>query len=153
MGFTLNAQQKSSNKSAEPAGAIVHGDGFTGVIFPAEKRALDLSLGDKKVQYWTPSESDILEAESKLVVFLQQAKLRSFEKDKILKDIKSYKRQYVGVLTKGAKEIFINFFCIVDDPGWTRHEVLVLDGGSCFFRVNFSMKTKTFHGLQVNGYA
>ncbi len=105
------------------------------------------------MQYWTPSESDILEAESKLVVFLQQAKLRSFEKDKILKDIKSYKRQYVGVLTKGAKEIFINFFCIVDDPGWTRHEVLVLDGGSCFFRVNFSMKTKTFHGLQVNGYA
>jgi len=32
-------------------------------------------------------------------------------------------------------------------------EVLVMDGGACFFRVQFSVKTKTFHSLQVNGYA
>ena len=29
----------------------------------------------------------------------------------------------------------------------------VKDGGACFFRVQFSVKTKTFHSLQVNGNA
>jgi hypothetical protein len=153
LGFTLSAQQKSSIKPAEAAGVIVHGNGFAGVIFPAEMRVLDRSREDKQMRYWTPTESDIVEAESKLVTFLQQSQIRGSEKNRMLKDIKSYKRQYVGILIKGEKEIFINFFCIVDDPEWTKHEVLVLDGGSCFFRVNFSMKTQMFHGLQVNGYA
>jgi hypothetical protein len=152
LGLTLNAQQKSANKSADSSGTLVRGNGFEGVIFPAEKRALDLSPG-RKMRYWTPSESDIVEAESELVAFLQQVQLRSFEKNRILKDLKSYKRQYVGILIKGEKEIFINFLCAVDDPGWTTHEVLVFDGGACFFKVTFSVKAKTFHGLEVNGYA
>ena len=49
--------------------------------------------------------------------------------------------------------MFINLFCTVDDPHWMLREVLVMDGGACFFRVQFSVKTKTFHSLQVNGYA
>jgi hypothetical protein len=61
-------------------------------------RVLDRSLEGKKMRYWTPSESEIVEAESKLVAFLQQVQLRSSEKNRILKDIKSYKRQYASVL-------------------------------------------------------
>lgn len=151
--FTVTGQQSPSSKNNDSAGIVVRGNGFEGVIFPAEKRALDYGTEANKRQYWTPSETDVTEAESKLVVFLQQAELGSREKERILKDIKGYRRQYVGILTGGKKELFVNFFCESFQQEWTKHLVIVRDGGSCFFRVNFSMEKKTFHGLLVNGYA
>jgi hypothetical protein len=151
--FTATGQQGSSNKGDDSAGIVVRGNGFEGVIFPAEKRVLGSGADANKMQYWTPSKADVAEAESKLLAFLQQAKLGNHEKDRILKDIKSYKRQYVGILTRGKKELFINFFCESFQEEWTKHFLLVLDGGACFFRVNFSMEKKMFHDLSVNGYA
>jgi hypothetical protein len=151
--FAAIGQQGSSNKHVDFAGIVVHGNGFEGVIFPAERRVLSYGTGADKMQYWTPSKAEVSEAESKLLAFLQQAKLGNHEKDRILKNIKSYKRQYVGIFTGGKKELFINFFCESFQEEWTKRFLIVEDGGACFFRVNFSMGTKTFHGLEVNGYA
>jgi hypothetical protein len=153
LGLTLGAQQKSSNKPTDPAGIMVRGDGFEGVIFPAEMKALGFYPDGKQTQYWTPSEANIVEAESKLVAFLQQAEVPKFQKEKILKNIKTYKRQYVGIVKNGEQDIFINFFCDSGHVEWTRHFVMVDDGGACFFQVTFSTKTKTFSSLMVNGVA
>jgi hypothetical protein len=149
----LPCVQQSPKNTADTPGIMVHGEGFEGVIFPAEKRALDFSPKDKMNEYWTPSEADVSEAERRLLAFLQSGVLKGSERDKILKNLRTYKRQYVGLVIKGEKEVFINLFCVVDGPYWIRREVIVMDGGACFFRVQFSMKTKTFHSLQVNGYA
>ena len=153
VGLPLGAQQKSSNTPTDPAGVMVRGDGFEGVIFPAEMKALNSYSGGKQMQYWTPSEADIVEAESKLVAFLQQTKAPKFQQEKILKNIKTYKRQYVGVVKNGEQDIFINFFCDSGHVEWTKHFVMVSDGGACFFQVTFSTKTKTFSDLMVNGVA
>jgi hypothetical protein len=140
-----------SRGSASPdnSGMVIQTDQFTGVIFHAEQFGQDAA---KKGTFWTPKKSDVLEAEEKLTPFLQSALKDPEERESILKHFKSYKRQYVGRVIQGKKEIFINFFCdSYHAPEWTSRPVLVLDGGACFFQVHFSMEKKTFFDLQVNG--
>jgi len=58
-------------------GIMVYGEGFEGVSFPAEKRALDFSPKDQRMnRYWTPFEVDVSEAESRLLPFLQSGVLK-----------------------------------------------------------------------------
>jgi hypothetical protein len=153
LSLVLGTQNSGPSKPDDSVGAVVREDSFEGVIFPAEKRALDFASDKEKYQYWTPSEADIMEAEKKLLPFLPSDLPRTSGKDRILKDLKTYKRQYVGLVTNDEKEVFINFFCTEGDSNWTRHVVWVSDGGPCFFHVYYSMKSKTFSRLMVNGYA
>jgi hypothetical protein len=134
--------------SADKPGVVIRTDDFTGVIFRAERFSSDAST---KGRYWTPQESDVRKAEEKLVPFLQ-SELKSPDREWILKRLKSYKRQYLGRVVGGHKEIFINFFCdSFDAPDWTKTMVITFDGGACFFHVHFSPESKTFFELEVNG--
>src|SRR5262249_15044871 len=78
----------------------VHGADFEGVIFPAAMRAFS-SRFPKGVRYWTPSESEVLAAEKELIPFLSRS--NDARVKEILEKIRTYKRQYVGVLINGHK--------------------------------------------------
>ncbi len=121
---------------------IVHGEGYEGVILPADKP-------------WMPTPRDVAEAETRLRGFLQSSPATAYEaideKEWILKELPNYKRQYVGVVIDGEKQIFINAFCRSDSLDWKQEMVFVLDGGSCYFRIYYSIGSKSFSRLEVNG--
>lgn len=127
----------------------VDGDGYEGVIFPAEKKMFGFGFKSES-QSWTPSESDVALAEQALPVYLQQLGTQDPRAQLILKQLGSYKRQYAGVVTGGQKEVFLSLFCSVDGIDWRQSEVIVMDGGTCFFQVYFSVTGKTFSRFTVN---
>ena len=131
------------------APTLVHTSALDGVIFPADLKAFQDEF-PKGVRYWTPSESDVLVAEKELMPFLSHSKDPRVKE--ILSKINTYKRQYVGVVITGHKFVFMNLFCLTAKY-WMQREVVVADGGTCFFNVRFSTETKTFSNLQVNGVA
>jgi hypothetical protein len=129
--------------------AMVHGDDFEGVIFPAEKKMFGFGFGGE-AQSWTPPEKDVAMAEQALPRYLQQLGREDARAQLILKQLRSYKRQYAGVVTNGQKEIFVSLFCAVDGIDWKESEVIVMDGGTCFFQVYFSISTHSFSRFTVN---
>jgi hypothetical protein len=149
------AVQTSTAISGQPEASLakptlVKGSGFVGVIFPANSEEMP-GLYPPGASYWTPSESDVIAAEDGLIPFLGKSK--DPKAPEILKQIGSYKRQYRGIVLGGRKQIFIRFFCEISSEDWTSREMVVLDGGSCFFNLRFSPATKTFSNLWINGEA
>ena len=63
----------------------------------------------------------------------------------------TYVYQYLAI---SNSEILINALCRVDAKKSLHSEfVIVFDGGSCYFQVNYNFKTGTFSKLYVNGEA
>jgi hypothetical protein len=65
-----------------------------------------------------------------------------------------YYRQYVPVIGKGRKLIYINAFC--DDlPAsyWREQLVLISDGGTCCWQALYDPLKGEFSGLRINGIA
>jgi hypothetical protein len=129
---------------------IVEGPGFVGVIFPAEPKPIPGLFYSPTTSYWTPSKSDVLVAEERLVPFLKTSTDPNIPV--ILKNLETYKRQYRGLMSDGKKQIAIHFFCDAYQEDW-RVEEIVMDGGSCFFNVLFSTQTGAFSDLEINGIA
>jgi hypothetical protein len=146
--FCLGCHKQPSRNLNQPL--MVHGNGFDGVIFPAEKKMFGFGFKSES-QSWTPSESDVALAEQALPLYLQQLGTQDPRAQLILKQISSYKRQYAGVVTGGQKEVFLSLFCQTDGIDWRQSEVIVMDGGTCFFQVYFSVTEKTFSRFTVNG--
>ena len=146
------AQTSTAISGQQEAGlakpTLVKGSGFFGVIFPANSEEMP-GLYPPGASYWTPLESDVIAAEDGLIPFL--AKSKDPKAPEILKQIGAYKRQYRGIVLGGRKQIFIRFFCEISSEDWTSREMVVLDGGSCFFSLRFSPATKTFSNLWING--
>jgi len=143
----------SSGQNAAPSlrkASLVRGPGFVGVIFPANTKAIP-KLYPAGVSYWTPSQSDVFAAEERLIPFLKNS--NNPRVPEIVKRLETYKRQYRGIILGGHKQIVIRFFCETLSDDWISEEMIVDDGGSCFFDLRFSTETKTFSGLQINGFA
>jgi hypothetical protein len=128
------------------------------VIIPkerAEQMELDswLSLGADFEGYWTPTADDILNPEERLADYLRQNPEAFYRQPPVWERLDEYQRQYIGLMFKGDRIIYGNFFC--DDTGmdWQQEFVIVLDGGDCFFQVKYDVKSGLFIGLQVNGEA
>jgi hypothetical protein len=143
--------QTQATSGSRPA--LVKGPRFVGVIFPASGKTtrVDLDLYPKGASFWTPAESDILSAEEALTPFLKQS--GNPKAPEILKRLETYKRQYRGVVLHSHKQIFIRFFCQISSDEWMTEETIILDGGSCFFNLQYSPETKTFSHFGVNGEA
>lgn len=64
-----------------------------------------------------------------------------------------YFAQFVGITRDGQPLIHANFFC--DDFGmdWRSDIVIVCDGGSCFFSVEYDPATGAYQNLMINGEA
>ena len=66
----------------------------------------------------------------------------------------NYKRQYFPVInSKGEKEVRVNCFCGQADFDWKKEELMVCDGGNCFFNFVINLKTKKYYDLIINGEA
>ena len=135
----------------------IQGEGW--VIFTAEQ-ASEQGIGNwfvangQTVEYWTPSENDILTLENGLSVYLQETNSERFNEQKapIWERLDEYNRQYIGIILEGEKIIYANYFCdSVQD--WRKEFVFVMDGGDCFFQFKYGMDIKEFFDLQVNGNA
>lgn len=119
---------------------LISTDEFEGVI---------LRQGD-----WLPTVEDVLALEKQLVTYLPQRQ-REFDslQAPIVERLPTYTRQYWGVLENGRRVIAANFVCDAERFDWTEREVAVLDGGDCYFRLQYDVGAGTFSNLLVNGSA
>jgi hypothetical protein len=130
----------------------------TWAVIP-ERRAEEMGLGTwlgsgAEIEgYWTPTEQDILLLEENLPSFLLENSTSFRRKPPVWEQLDTYKRQYAGLIMNGRKIIYGNFFC--SDPGtdWKEEWLFVMDGGDCFFQLQFDVASGTFSGLMVNGDA
>ncbi|HYV19445.1 MAG TPA: hypothetical protein VFC25_10505 [Verrucomicrobiae bacterium] len=110
--------------------------------------AADVGGHGKVTGTWTPATADVLQAEAGLAKYLAGAAPRLAVK------YSSYVRQYTGFVVDSRRKIHMNFLCWKPDtPGWRCSPVAVLDGGDCYFQVDYDMTTGEYENLQVNGYA
>jgi uncharacterized protein len=130
--------------------------------FPPEGRhILPVTLGKALLQqcsrntpgavttFWQPSESDIVTLEDSLVLFLEGLKKRTSQRP----PPGEYDRQYIGVISKGARLIYGSFYSRgFGDPG-TSKPMIICDGGASLWGIVFDPKTDTFSNLEFNGEA
>lgn len=128
------------------------------ITFP-ENRAEQIGIGtwlSSEVDfggYWTPAEEDILGLEGNLESFLRENSELFNRQPPVWEQINNYKRQYVGVIINGKQVIYGNFFCTDTGADRKNEWIFVLDGGDCFFQLQFDVESDTFIGLTVNGEA
>jgi len=70
-------------------------------------------------------------------------------------DLKKYKRQYSTTINqRKQKQVFVNCFCQVrDNEEWKVEEVIVKDGGRCYFNLLIDLSKKEIKYFSVNGSA
>lgn len=116
------------------------------VVFAPEKKAFSF-LFPPDAKYWMAQKDDLVKGEPLLEKFLSK------KAPHILQKLGTYKRQYVGILVGGKHILYINFFC--DDFGmdWKQREVMVKDGGDCYFNIKVNLDTGECYDFFVNGEA
>ena len=112
-----------------------------------------LSSGAEIEGYWTPTEQDVLLLEENLPSFLQENSTSFRREPPVWEQLDNFKRQYAGLVMNGSKIIYGNFFCSEPSPDWKTEWMFVMDGGDCFFQLQFDVANGTFSGLTVNGDA
>ena len=128
------------------------------VVF-SERRAEQMEMGswltsDAELDgYWTPSAENIQSLEGDLDSFLRQNAKSFNQQPPAGEELNIYKRQYVGLIVSGKQVIYGNFFCTETGVDWREEWVLVMDGGDCFFQIQFDVASCTFTSLTVNGEA
>jgi hypothetical protein len=133
-------------------------DDFDSVIFTAENAAqtgLSFEFNEPIVDTWTPTKEDVLALENDLLPYLEQELTPDHYAYRIIEDLPLYTRQYFGiVLTEGQPLIYANYFCNAENfDYWLEGNVMVMDGGECFFQVLYNPEDSSFLWLRVNGFA
>jgi hypothetical protein len=105
---------------------------------------------------WQPSKADIdgLEANLQQLSGLSAANRPGPIRESI-NHPERYFRQYVAIVRRGKKFIYINAFCddLAPDPAWREQFSQIADGGRCVWQALYDPTTKTFSALSINGYA
>lgn len=104
---------------------------------------------------WQPTQMDIEGLEASL---LQVSNLRAENwpgnSPIAIGHPEQYYRQYVAIIRKGRKLVYINAFC--DDipvSYWRAQLVLINDGGTCCWQALYDPLKREFSGLRINGVA
>lgn len=124
-----------------------------------ERRAEEMGIGTWLLSgaeiegYWTPTEEDVLLLEQNLPSFLQENSTSFRREPPVWEQLDTYQRQYAGLVMNGRKIIYGNFFCTEPGPGWKEEWLFVMDGGDCYFQLQFDVASSAFSGLMVNGDA
>jgi hypothetical protein len=74
----------------------------------------------------------------------------------IHKNLKKYKRQYFGYINeKGEKILYINSLWKKNEKEtkWLQQIIMVSDGGSHYWNIEYNLETEELENLKVNGYA
>jgi hypothetical protein len=99
---------------------------------------------------WLPSESDVKVMESN---FSKIASLKSSSGylGAQIKHPEKYNRQYVGIIIKEKKWIYINGICNDDPPEWWKEKLIDVCDGGCNWGVIYNTATREFSNLEMNG--
>jgi hypothetical protein len=152
----LLAVKPTITPATPPLPVRVSGPGFEGVIISAEEcLASDPRHLLKPSEVWTPSETNVREAEETLPAYISGADAtRVLQGSRIPSELARYKRQYWGTVRNGRRELLVLFYHgdtdIVRKGIWSRGILAIAGGGDRFFQVFFSTSTKRFHDLTVN---
>ncbi len=152
--FLLAGCTTAPHDADEPL--LVSGQSYRGVILPLSAMQGETYPGAES--YWVPSLEQVRAMERRLPSFLVREKP---EPDPELgTKVGQYYRQYVGITINGRRLIYGNFIhntawkeSLEDGVDYHRHLMLVDDGGSAFFQVEYDVETKAFVDLAINGVA
>jgi hypothetical protein len=106
-------------------------------------------------EFWTPSPQDVLAAEKALPGFMAHAKCRA-----PTHPVGEYLRQYVGIISGGRRMLYVNAVyaeIVARMPGsgrsldWRTTPIVVCDGGTAFWGVEYDVAARSFGKLTCNG--
>jgi hypothetical protein len=138
--------QKGDKTMQNSSSNIIITKDFEGVVFDAKKKAFWWEL-QKTISYWTPGTAEIIQAESLIASYFKEHAPAIYNK------LKTYKRQYSGVVIEEKRCVFANFFCKDHGREWKKDEIIVQDGGDCYFQITVDLTLKRCFNLHVNGEA
>ncbi|MBT3181784.1 MAG: hypothetical protein HN337_04650 [Deltaproteobacteria bacterium] len=150
--FFLCCSNNTSAKLPEYKTMFAKGSNYEGAIFnPTGERAKASGACDATTK-------DVAKFESALVAYLKsttQIKGRSLQKatKNMMDNLSKYKRQYYCGVRGSQKYIHADFFCDTMGFDWKKDKIEVMDGGDCFFGVEYDLKTGKFFNFYVNGEA
>jgi hypothetical protein len=108
---------------------------------------------------FTPTKEDIIKADNALKSKLKEVN-RNFENQYnspiIHRNLKKYKRQYFGFINnKGEKVLYINSLWKKNEKEtkWLRQIIMVSDGGSYYWNIEYNLDNDELMNLSVNGPA
>lgn len=134
-------------------GEVVRGSGYEGAIFSGPPFYYGEVDGS-----WRPTAEQVAELEEGLKPYLEKA-VPALEMQiaggpkTITGGLAKYRRQYTGIVRKGRRIIYVNFFCDSFGTDWMKEQVIVMDGGSCYFQLEYDIEKKSYGALRVNGEA
>lgn len=112
---------------------------------------------------WTPTVAETQDALIAIQSFLERPisedQWRKDDKKRILENTKRYRVQFVGVIRQKRKLIWCNFFPAPrtgekdEFEDWKHTEVMVEDGGSMFWRIDYDPGTGKCRHFLANGVA
>jgi hypothetical protein len=100
-------------------------------------------------RYFTPSARDIRELQATLSDFLSGQE----RTERIVERLARYSGVFVGIREGGHRLVRASYSCVQDEPCSERIESIDLDGGDCFFQVDFNLVTRRYTYLSINGHA
>lgn len=121
-----------------------------------EEQAEEMELASWLVDsdgFWTPSVGDILNLEEKIAEYLSQNSSEFYRQPPVWERLHEYRRQYIGFEHGGRQIIYGNYFCNNGGINWQQELVIVIDGGECFFQIEYDVESELFIKLLVNGEA
>lgn len=142
--------------SCSPSSQNVQGENW--VIF-SEKLAEEQGIGswfggNETLEYWTPTEDDVLALQSGLASFLEEnPEGFNSQRTPAWERLDEYNAQYIGMELDGRRVIYANYLCDSAQLEWQDNFVFVADGGDCFFQFKYDVESAEYFDLQVNGPA
>jgi hypothetical protein len=101
--------------------------------------------------FWTPSLDDGIKLEKEIAEYLHQNSIQFYRQPPVWERLDKYQRQYIGFKRGDKRLIYGNFFCESGSVNWHQDLVIVLDGGECFFQVEYDIDNGSFIKLRING--
>lgn len=146
----------ATSQAAPLSATLTKGLGYEGAIMTAESLRRSEPGGRRAfTEYWTPAETDVREAETRLVEYLGSSDAAPVLRGaRVRSELAQYRRQYWGVVRDGQRELLISFFH-ANTPAvarelWKTTVFAVAGGGDNYFRVSFGVDSKRFSRLQIN---
>ncbi|MFI5296794.1 MAG: hypothetical protein ACHREM_01740 [Polyangiales bacterium] len=145
----FDAQPRSSPTTTGEATPSTVG---SAVLVPAELAptfAAHTSIAS--LPHWTPTKDDAAALSRALDEHLGRS--ADWRTRSILKTLPTYQSQLIGIVRGSERRIAANYFCNDLGSSWKSRWMIVMDGGSCFFRFEYAPDDHSIHDLWINGAA
>jgi hypothetical protein len=135
----------------------VKGIDVQGVVIPASEAKKQAILFGGPTEFWTPTSADVKELEARLPSFLHAEALGAGDTREdiieVRRRVRTYRRQYVGFVLEGKRQILLNAFPKDEEFAWKRQFIRVSDGGASYWTILYDVRQRRLHRLLINGVA